>query len=128
MAERCMISGVPASKIHVVHPGITFHWIQVNRSAGGERANSAACSSSAGTSRPRAANRLRRVYQPSTFGAQLRLTIAGPKTWPLRDPPTDGIDFLGRSALNGIQHLYVRMICLLCLRDLKGLASHSSRA
>jgi glycosyltransferase involved in cell wall biosynthesis len=101
-------SGVPAAKVHVVHPGI--------EAPAGDAPGPAA---RAGRPRRRlllvgrdfhtkagdvvvaALARLRAQHDPA-----ITLTVAGPAHWPLDGPVPDGVDYLGPVATGRLAELY----------------------
>jgi glycosyltransferase involved in cell wall biosynthesis len=112
-------TGVPAAKVHVVHPGVSA----------GRPLRSASPATGIGPPRPRlserapprrrllfvgydfhrkggdlvvaALARLRREFDPL-----LTLTVAGPKSWPLPGPVPDGVRFLGALPPGEVADLY----------------------
>lgn len=102
------VSGVPAAKVHVVHPGASA---AIREDTGGRRV----------ADRPR--RRLLFVGKDfvtkagdqvlaalallrSEVDPQITLTVVGPKEWPLPGEPPAGVRYLGRVPLDRMRALY----------------------
>jgi glycosyltransferase involved in cell wall biosynthesis len=123
-------SGLPAGKVHVVHPGISAGWALQD---GHLDASSATERGEHNLRRPfceRAAPRRRllfvgRQYKPYDFyrkggdlvvaalavlrrdhDPRITLTVAGPEKWPLPGNPPDGVRFLGALPPTDVAALY----------------------
>lgn len=107
------VSGVPADRVHVVHPGASAALASAtSATSDGERP---------ATDRPRrrllfvgkdfvtksgeqvlaALALLRRDVDPD-----ITLTVVGPKEWPLPGPPAAGVEYLGRVPIDRVRALY----------------------
>jgi glycosyltransferase involved in cell wall biosynthesis len=129
---RCLVeqSGVPAEKVHVVHPGVSAGRTLQPGSPAARSGNGRGEHQARQMLRKRTAHRhrllfvgrqytafdfyrkggdlvvaalaiLRRDYDP-----QITLTVAGPENWPLPGSPPDGVRFCGVLPPNEIAALY----------------------
>lgn len=102
-------TGVPSSKVHVVHPGAAA---LPSTSAPGERARPGAqrtrllfvgkdFHTKAGEVVVEAVRRLRADYDP-----RITLTVAGPTAWPMPGSPPEGVAFVGRVPVGRVRELF----------------------
>jgi glycosyltransferase involved in cell wall biosynthesis len=108
LAGNIVASGVPENRIHVVNPGVNIP-VNIDAPIPERRQGSTKrllflgrdFETKAGDQVVAAFRILRREYGPG-----IALTIAGPRRWPLPDPPPDGVDFVGHLPLGDVQELY----------------------
>jgi glycosyltransferase involved in cell wall biosynthesis len=109
---RCLEeAGVPSGRIHVVHPGINTDDVMTATavSRAGQRGRPQAPTtlvfvgrdffSKGGDLVVHALGLLRDDYDP-----HMRLTLIGPKVWPLPDAPAAGVDYLGSQSRSAVGH------------------------
>ena len=109
MARSLIAHGVPEAQVHVVNPGINTPLPEVGADAIPERRRGPTqrlllvgrdFDSKGGAQVVAAFARLRRE-----LGSSIALTIAGPRTWPLRGDVPDGVTFLGFQPVHEISSL-----------------------
>ena len=125
-------TGMPPEKVHVVHPGFSAGWAPQNGNRAANPSNGPGEHQMPLPLRERPAlrrrllfvgrqnfpwdfyrkggnlvvaalNVLRREYDPG-----ITLTVVGPRTWPLRGTPPDGVRFLGSLPSHEVASLYNR--------------------
>ncbi len=107
MARHLVRSGIDASRVTVVNPGVNVPLASspppVRRQGASRRLLFVGrdFDTKAGDQVVAAFDLVRRE-----LGPHVTLTVAGPPRWPLRRPPADGVTFLGHVAAQRVRELY----------------------